>query len=141
MDNDRIKKLTERTQLRTRTRDVPIARALAAAAEQTGQALPHIPLTEHSAPMLFDAVYKALRQIGDGHWWLLGYEPRTHDVSIELLIDLDPAIAQKMERFKQLRHDAAYRGSKISTENAQEIITFWNAHGGTLLEKLKREAV
>lgn len=91
--------------------------------------------------MLFDAVYKAIRHIGDGFWWLQGYEARTHDASIEMLAEKSPAIRQDLERLKQLRHDAAYRGVKISPENANEILRFWKEYGTHLLTLLKKEAV
>jgi hypothetical protein len=141
MDNERIKKLVEKTQLRTRLRDVPLVRALIESAESVSKAIPHIPLDDYTAPIIFESLYRAIRQIGDGFWWLQGYEPRTHDVSIELLIDKEQGLAQKIERLKQLRHDSAYRGSKITIENAKEIILFWDEHCSKLLEDLRKEAV
>ncbi len=88
-----------------------------------------IPLTDQSAILIFRETYESIRQLGDAQWWLLGYEPRNHEVSMEILKELD--IKEKMRlnhlsRFKTIRNDANYRGFKVTIFQAKEILEFWD---------------
>ncbi len=89
-----------------------------------------VPLTENSAVLIFRETYESLRQLGDARWWLLGYEPRNHEVSMDALKDMDiteRTLLQHLSRFKAIRNDINYRGFKATVAQAQEIIGFWNA--------------
>ena len=89
-----------------------------------------IPLTEQSAILIFRETYESIRQLGDARWWLLGYEPRNHEVSMEILKEME--IKEKvrlnyLSRFKNIRNDANYRGFKVTIAQAREILEFWDS--------------
>ncbi|MBS3128448.1 hypothetical protein J4410_04855 [Candidatus Woesearchaeota archaeon] len=59
-------------------------------------------------------------------------EPRTHEVSMNILKEMDITEKTKLHhliRFKNIRNDANYRGFKVTTNQAQEILDFWNTCG------------
>lgn len=101
-----------------------------------------IPLTEKSAILIFRETYESVRQLGDARLWLMGYEPRNHEVSIEILKEMD--IQEKIKlnylsRFKNIRHDANYRGFKVTLAQAEEILDFWNTCSNDLITFLLHE--
>lgn len=94
-------------------------------------------LTEQSAILIFRETYESVRQIGDAQWWLLGYEPRNHEISIEILKEMD--IKEKirlnhLNRFKSIRNDANYRGFKVTVSQAKEILDFWDACANEIIK-------
>lgn len=101
-----------------------------------------IPLTEQSAILIFRESYESIRQLGDARWWLLGYEPRNHEVSMEILKEID--IKEKvrlnsLSRFKTIRNDANYRGFKVTVAQAKEILEFWDACSKEMISLLLKE--
>ncbi len=101
-----------------------------------------VPLTEHSAVLIFRESYESIRQLGDARWWLLGYEPRNHEVSMEVLKEMD--IKEKvrlhhLNRFKSIRNDANYRGFKVTAAQAKEILEFWDACSQEIISIFKKE--
>ena len=78
---------------------------------------------------IFRETYESIRQLGDAKWWVLGYEPRNHEVSIEALKEINIKEKVKLNhlpRFKRIRNDANYRGFKVSVLQTKEILDFWN---------------
>lgn len=101
-----------------------------------------IPLSENSATVVFRETYESIRQLGDAQWWLLGYEPANHEISLDILKEAeiqDKVKLNYLERFKQIRHDCNYRGFKVSLSQAQEILDFWEMCGSEILENIKRK--
>ena len=101
-----------------------------------------VPLTEQSAILIFRETYESIRQLGDARWWLLGYEPRNHEVSMEILKEMD--ITEKvrlnhLSRFKTIRNDTNYRGFKVTVAQAKEILEFWGACSEEIISLLLRE--
>ena len=101
-----------------------------------------IPLSEESSTLIFREIYESIRQLGEVKWWLLGYEPNNHEISLDILKEIN--IKEKiklnsLERFKKIRHDANYRGLMVSVLQANEIIEFWNKCGIEILKILKKE--
>lgn len=99
-------------------------------------------LTEQSAILIFRETYESIRQLGDAQWGLLGYEPRNHEVSIEMLKELDIQDKVRLNhlgRFKAIRNDANYRGFKVTVSQAREILEFWDACSKDILSLLQRE--
>ncbi len=101
-----------------------------------------IPVGEHSATLIFRETYESIRQLGDACWWLLGYEPRNHEVSMEMLKEMD--IKEKvrfhhLSRFKAIRNNANYRGFKVTVAQAKEILEFWEACGEEIISLLLKE--
>ena len=101
-----------------------------------------IPLSEKSAILIFRETYESIRQLGDAKWWLYGYEPRNHEVSMEILKEMNIKEKTKLNhlsRFKKVRNDANYRGFKVTELQAKEIILFWNKSGLEIIELIKQE--
>jgi len=101
-----------------------------------------VSLTEQSAILIFRESYGSIRQLGDARWWLLGYEPRNHEVSMEVLKEMD--IKEKvrlnhLSRFKTIRNDTNYRGFKVTVAQAKEILEFWDACSQEIISLLLKE--
>ena len=139
MKEERIKQLVDDKQLRAKNIDLPKSRSLLESAEQLSEAAKKIPLSEQMATIIFETIYTALRQIGDSQWSNLGYEPRTHEASLEILKEDNPIQFQHLDRFRIIRNDANYRGYKIRLEETQAILSFWDSYGKPLLKKIKEK--
>ncbi|MEK6938482.1 MAG: hypothetical protein AABX04_05535 [Nanoarchaeota archaeon] len=101
-----------------------------------------VPLTEQSAILIFRESYKSIRQLGDARWWLLGYEPRNHEVSMEVLKEMDikeRVRLNHLSRFKAIRNDTNYRGFKVTMAQAKEILDFWDACSQEIISILQKE--
>ena len=88
-----------------------------------------VSLNEDSATLIFREIYESIRQLGDAKWWSIGYEPQNHDITLEILKEMEIKNKLKLnflERFKRIRHDANYRGFRVSASQAKEIIEFWD---------------
>lgn len=101
-----------------------------------------IPLNDKSATLVLREIYESIRQLGDAKWGILGFEAQNHDVSLEILKSIN--IKNKfnlnyLSRFKKIRHDANYRGFRVSVSQAEEIIDFWNKCGKEIINLIKKE--
>jgi len=128
--------------LRPRQLDKERVKSMIASAEVTAKVAQAVPLTDESATLIFREVYESVRQLGDAEWWLRGFEPRTHDVSLDVLKDM--AVTNRLRlnhlsRFKGIRHDINYRGFRATVEQAKEIVEFWNTCGEELLAQVKEK--
>lgn len=126
--------------LRVRQKDSEKIKSLIESAETNARVTKDIKLREESATIIFREIYESIRQLGDARWWLLGYEPSNHEISLEILKELD--IKEKiqlnfLDRFKKIRHDANYRGFKVSIFQAMEILDFWNKCSEDIIRILK----
>lgn len=129
MKNEQIEQSIQTDQLRKRKIDKEKIKSMIEASITNMEVVKSIHLEEKSAILIFRETYESIRQLGDAHWWCLGYEPRNHEVSMEILKELD--IKEKLRlyqlsRFKKIRNDANYRGFKVSVLQATEILDFWN---------------
>ena len=144
MKNEQIEQYVQSDQLRKRKVDKEKIKSMIEASITNMDVVKAVPLNEKSAILIFRETYESIRQLGDVNWWLLGYEPRNHEVSMEILKEMD--IKEKLRlfqlsRFKKIRNDANYRGFKVSVLQAIEILDFWNLCSkeiiAFLFEKLK----
>jgi len=129
MNKNRIEQLFRTDQLRKRQIDQERVKSMINSAEMNAKIAKTIPLNEESATVVFREIYESIRQFGDATWWLLGYEPRNHEVSIEILQEMDidkNVLLNQLPRYKKIRNDANYRGFKVTTSQAKEILEFWN---------------
>lgn len=129
MKRELIEQLVRTEQLRKRSLDKERIKSIIESAVTNMSIVKTITITEQSAILIFRETYESIRQLGDASWWLLGYEPRNHEVSMEILKDMD--IKEKvrlnyLSRFKTIRNDANYRGFKVTVVQAKEILDFWN---------------
>ena len=142
MRKDLIDNMVKIGELRIRQKDAEKIKSIIKSAENTASVVKSIKLDENSATVIFREMYEAIRQLGDAKWWLLGFEPLSHDVSLEILKELD--IKEKfrlnfLKRFKKIRHDANYRGFRVTASQAKELLDFWDTCGNEIIAILKKE--
>lgn len=136
MKKEKIEILVKTNQLRARQADLERINSMLKFLETNVTVAKKVPLDENSATLIFREIYESIRQLGDAQWWIFGYEPRNHEVSMEILKEME--IKEKIKlnhlsRFKNIRNDANYRGFKVSIEQAKEIIDFWDKCGTEVL--------
>lgn len=128
--------------LRVRQLDRERVKSLIKSAKTNAEVIKKIPLDEDSATVIFREIYESVRQLGDAQWWLLGYEPSNHEISLDILKEIDIKEKVKLNflsRFKQIRHDANYKGFRISASQAREIIDFWDKCGKDIINVLSKQ--
>lgn len=114
--------------LRPRQIDKERIKTIVESAKRNAKAALKYPLDDENATLIFRELYESIRQLGDALWWSNGYEPLNHEISLELLRELNIKYKIKLnylERFKKIRHDANYRGYIVSVSQTKEIIDFW----------------
>ena len=117
-------------------------KSLIASSKSNSEVTLSIKLNEKSSTVIFREIYESIRQLGDAAWWLQGYEPLDHDISLEILKEAQ--IKNNLElnfldRFRKIRNDANYRGFKVTEHQAREIIAFWNKSGLEIFELIKQK--
>src|SRR3989344_5311157 len=140
MKEEIIKSLAKTGILRARQKDSEKIRSMLSSAEVNIKVTKTIPLSEDSATLIFREVYESIRQLGDAYWWTLGYEPSNHEISMDILKELSIKESVKLNylsRFKQIRHDANYKGFRVTTAQAKEIIEFWDSCSKDIIEIIK----
>ena len=128
--------------LRVRQKDFEKIKSMIKSAETNTEVVNEIKLNEKTATLIYREIYESIRQLGDAKWWLLGYEPLVHDVSMEILKESeiqDKVKLNSLDRFKKTRHDINYRGFMTSVFQAQEILDFWNNSGKEIVNELKKQ--
>lgn len=128
--------------IRNRQKDMEKIKSMLNSAEINAKVTKTIKLNEDAATLIFREIYESIRQLGDAKWWLLGYEPSNHEISLEALKELDVKEKIKLnslDRFKKIRHDINYRGFRATVNQAEEILEFWNKCGEDILRILKKE--
>src|SRR3989344_4897024 len=121
-------RLMREKRVRVREKDIIKIKSLIDSARNNVEVVLSLPLNEKNATVIFRELYESIRQLGDAQFWLWGYEPLDHSISLESLKDLEIKERVKLnylDRFKQIRHDANYRGFVVSASQAQEIVDFW----------------
>ncbi len=111
-------------------------------AEINARVTKSIKLNDDTATLVFREIYESVRQLADAKWWLLGYEPLNHEISMEALKDFDIKEKLKLnslDRFKKTRHDVNYRGFRATIQQAEEILDFWDKCGREIIKKLRDE--
>lgn len=116
--------------LRIRGKDSQKILSLVNSAEINAVEAKKISLNDNTATLIFREIYESIRQLGDASWWLKGYEPLNHEISLDGLKDWNIKEKVKLNflsRFKQIRHKANYKGFRVSINQAKEIIDFWDS--------------
>jgi len=140
MKGEEINALIKVKALRLRETDKEKVKSMVESAKINVKIALSIPLTEESATVIFREIYESVRQLGDASWWLLGYEPLNHEISLEILKEADIKAKVKLnflERFKKIRDDANYRGFRVTVSQAEEIIIFWKECAVEIITKIK----
>lgn len=123
--------------LRIRQTDKEKIKSLITSAKINADVVKKIKVDELSSTVIFREIYESIRQLGDAQWWLTGYEPLNHEVSLEILKEME--IKQKIKlnhlaRFKKIRNDINYRGFRATVVQAQEILSFWDSCGKEIID-------
>lgn len=140
MKQESINAMVKTGILRVKQLDKEKIKSLIKSAETNAEVAKDVKLNENSATLIFREIYESVRQLGDAYWWSLGYESQNHEVSMDILKEMDIKNKIKLNhlsRFKQIRHDANYRGFMITTQQAEEILDFWNGCGKDIINKIK----
>lgn len=142
MKNEIIELLKKDKQLRPRQLDIYRIKSMIEIAETNMKIVKKIPVNEESATLIFRETYESIRQLGDAQWWLLGYEPKNHEVSMDILKDME--IKEKIQLnnlslFKKIRHDVNYRGFKVDVEKARNILEFWGKCSDEIIKIIKEK--
>jgi len=122
--------------------DLHRAKSLIESSEKTIATILRMELSDETSTIIFREMYECIRQLGDAKWWLEGYKPKDHEVSMAILKEEEISNSAKLEnldRFRDIRHNANYSGYIIPKINAVEIIEFWYECGEEILENLKSE--
>lgn len=142
MKKEQIEQWVRGDQLRKRSLDREKVKSMIESSTTNMGIVKTISISEHSAILIFRETYESIRQLGDARWWLLGYEPRNREVSMEILKEMD--IKEKtrlnhLSRFKSIRNDTNYRGFKVTVAQAKEIVEFWDACSQEIISILLKE--
>ena len=142
MGKEQIEQWTRMDFLRKRSLDKEKVKSMIESSTTNMTIVKTVPLSEQSAILIFRESYESIRQLGDARWWLLGYEPRNHEVSMEVLKEMD--IKERMRlnhlsRFKAIRNDTNYRGFKVTIAQAREILDFWDVCSQEIISILQKE--
>ena len=130
--------------IRNRQKDIEKIKSMINSAEINIRVAKEIKISEDTATLIFREIYESIRQLGDAKWWLLGYEPLNHEVSMEILKEFDIKDKVKLnslERFKKIRHDINYRGFRATISQTEEILDFCNKCVEEILKILKKEVL
>ena len=128
--------------IRNRQRDTEKIKSMIDSAEINARVTKAIKLNEDTATLIFREIYESIRQLGDAKWWIIGFEPSNHEISLEALKDFNIKEKVKLnllDRFKKTRHDVNYRGFRASISQAEEIIEFWNKCCREIIKILRKE--
>ena len=139
MKDDMIKTLVRAGILRQKHAEKPKIKSAVESARINAVVAKSITLDDNSATLIFREIYESIRQLSDAKWWKLGYEPQNHDIALQSLKDIDIKNKVKLnflERFKQIRHDANYRGFRVSVSQAREIVEFWDECSGDIIKDI-----
>jgi|SRR3989338_4781309 len=145
MKEERIEYLVKTKQIVKKTFDKGITKSLLNSSKNNAEVILSIPLNEKNATIILRELYESIRQLGEAMWWLKGYAPQSHDVSLEILKEIDflkdtqKVKLNYLDRFKTIRHDANYRGFKVSEAQTKEIIEFWNNVAKEILSHLEKQ--
>ena len=142
MKKETIEFLLREDKIRIRELNLEKVKSLLESAQTNVTVIKTLPLNQESATVIFREIYESVRQLGDAQWWLLGYEPRNHEVSMDILQETDikeKLLLNHLPRLKKIRNDANYRGFKISVAQTEEIVNFWNKCSKEIISLIKEK--
>ena len=127
--------------IRIRQPDKEKMKSMVESAKINAKVAKTVDLNEDSATLVFREIYESIRQLGDAKWSSLGYEPRNHEICMEILKEADikeKLMLNHLSRFKRIRNDANYRGFKVTIGQAREIVDFWDRCSKDITEEIMK---
>src|SRR3989338_4820629 len=85
MKEENLRILSREGRIKIRSTDKEKIKSLIASSKSNSEITLSIKLNEKSSTVIFREIYESIRQLGDAAWWLQGYEPLDHDISLEIL--------------------------------------------------------
>ena len=143
MNESKILRLMKEGKLRKINVDAPKIKSILKSAIDNAKFVKKIPITDESSTIVFTIFYERIRQLGDAKWLSLGYEPKNHDVSMEILRNIkitESVKLHKLDWFRKIRNNANYRGYKVKKEEAEEIADFWKSCSKELISQIRNNA-
>ena len=143
MKKEEIDRLIKFGKIRARQKDMERIKSLVSSALTNADVAKGIALDEKSATLVFREIYESIRQLGDAKWWLFGYEPLDHEISLETLKEMkikEQVRLNHLDRFRKIRNDANYRGFRVSVSQTEEMLEFWNKCGKEIAAFLTKQA-
>ena len=119
MNKQIIDQLVREDKLRIREIDIVKVRSIIELAQTNAKVIKTLQINKDSATVVFTEIYESIHKLGDAQWWSLGYEPKNHEVSMDILQEMDikdKLLLNHLPRFKKIRHDANYRGFKVNIQ-------------------------
>ncbi len=142
MNEENIRRLIREGRIRQRSMDKEKIKSIIISSKSNAEVVLSLGPTEKNSTVIFREIYESIRQLGDANWWIKGYEPLDHDVSLEILKGLkikNSIELNFLDRFRKIRNDANYRGFKVAESQAKEIISFWNESGLEIIKIINSE--
>ena len=127
-------------QIRIRQTDKERIKSMIESAKINAKIAKTVDLNDDSATLIFREIYESIRQLGDCKWWSLGYEPRNHEICMEILKESnikEKLMLNHLTRFKRIRNDANYRGFKVKIAQGREIINFWDKCSNDIIKEIQ----
>ena len=142
MKEELIKLRIKENKLRPKQVDIEKIKSLIDSSKSNAEVALKIKLDEKSATVIFRELYECIRQLSEALWMINGYEPKTHEVALESLTELEIKSKLKLnhlDRYRKIRHDINYQGFQATLEQAKEILDFWKTAGKEVLAILEKE--
>lgn len=140
MKKEEIERHIREKRIVQRSMDIEKANSLLDSAKLNAEVALAIKLNDKTSTVIFREIYESIRQLGDSLWWFEGFSPQDHDISLEIIKHINIKNNFKLnylDRFRKIRHDANYRGYKVTESQAIEIISFWSEVGKEIIEHIE----
>ena len=141
MKEEIIKLWISENKLRPKQIDIEKIKSLINSSKSNADIALRIKLDEKSATVIFRELYECIRQLSEALWMLDGYEPKTHEIALESLKEIEIKNKLKLnhlDRYRKIRHDINYQGFQSTLEQAKEILDFWKTAGKEILVVLEK---
>ncbi len=142
MNKELIKMWISENKLRPKQTDIEKIKSLIESARINTETALKIKIDINTATVIFREIYESVRQLAEAKWMLEGYEPKTHEIALESLKDVEIKNKLKLyqlDRYRKIRHDANYQGFQVTIDQAREILDFWKTAGKEILMVLEKE--
>ena len=131
--------LVENGSLRVREQDRHRAESLVDSAKRDALVASAIQITEESATVVLRVYYEAIRQLGEAAWRVKGFEPLNHEVSLDVLFELNilpDNLLSQLQQYRKIRNDANYRGVGATQNQARQIAAFWDTYNEKIIHEI-----
>ncbi len=118
------------------------ARSLFKRSKQKFENMEKLGIEESTATDYFENVYETCKMLIQAFMALEGYNPYSHEAVIAYALDrldIDEAIANRLNKYRKLRNDISYRGEAATIEEANRIKKLYKELREELEPEFKKE--